>query len=106
MVAARGSHAPPVAAAPIVTAELSADQHPVGEVIIYTGADPWMSMAVQADLGVATVRCQLRTRDGSTTTLGSFSLSDGYGYWATPLPPGSSSLMQHSSSVPVGVCWP
>jgi hypothetical protein len=69
----------------VVTAQLLADQHPAGQVVLATGAEPWVAMAVAAPVGTETVRCQLRGTDGRTLTLGSFTLSHGYGYWAAPV---------------------
>jgi hypothetical protein len=74
----------------LVSAQLLADSHPVGRVIIDTGTDPWMSMAVTDHGGDLIVRCQLRNRDGTLNTVGTFLVMNGYGFWASPVPHGAS----------------
>jgi hypothetical protein len=86
------THPPAVAAAHLVTAHLVADEHPVGQVVLATGDDPWVSMAVETNLGHQTVVCQLRDQQGQTITVGSFTLTSGYGYWAAPVPASASSI--------------
>jgi predicted anti-sigma-YlaC factor YlaD len=86
------THPPAVADAHLVTAHLVADEHPVGQVVLATGDDPWVSMAVDTDLGHQTVVCQLRDQQGQTITVGSFTLTGGYGYWAAPVPASASSI--------------
>ncbi len=90
LIGDRNAHAPTAAGGALITAELLANHQPVGDVIIATGQYPWISMAVQVDPGVGTVRCQLRMKDGSAVTVGSFHLVDGVGYWAAPVTADSS----------------
>jgi hypothetical protein len=79
------SPSPAVATGQVVVAKLAADRHPVGQVVVDTGSDPWISMALAIGNGDTTVQCQLRASDGRVITVGWFSLSKGYGYWAAPI---------------------
>ena len=74
-----------VATGQVVVAKLAADRHQVGQVVVDTGSDPWISMALAIGHGDTTVQCQLRASDGRVITVGRFSLSKGYGYWAAPI---------------------
>jgi hypothetical protein len=69
----------------VVSAQLTADHHSVGEVVIWTGKDPWVSMAVEGDLGAGEVACQLRTAHGAPITVGWFALKNGRGYWVSAI---------------------
>jgi len=60
-----------------------ADGRPAGQVIAYGGSDPWVAMAVDTDLGNRTIRCEVLQRDGRVRSVGTFALTDGYGYWST-----------------------
>jgi hypothetical protein len=80
-----GGPAPAVATGQVVVAKLAADRHPVGQVVVDTGSNPWISMALAIGHGDTTVQCQLRASDGRVITVGWFSLSKGYGYWAAPI---------------------
>jgi hypothetical protein len=89
LVGDRGSSSRPAPAA--LTSPLVAGGHDVGEVVLYTGARPWLSMYVDTGWGDESVSCQVVTSGGSTVTVGAFELSSGDGYWATSVPvPGSS----------------
>lgn len=73
----------------VVRASLMAGGRAVGDVVLRTGRDPWISMAVrQAPGGLdgGTVTCRLRTLGGGTAVVGSFTLTGGSGYWAAPVP--------------------
>lgn len=74
-----------VATGHVVIAKLASDHRPVGQVVINTGPDPWISMAVAMGHGDTQVQCKLRMSDGRVITAGWFSLSRGYGYWAAPI---------------------
>lgn len=74
----------------VATADFVTGTHHVGQVVASPGAHPWIYMAVDTGLGDQTVACQVREGNGTTVTLGSFPLANGYGYWGAPLPPGSS----------------
>jgi hypothetical protein len=87
------SPSPAVAAGHVVTAKLAADHQPVGLVVIETGPDPWLSMAVSIGRGDAKVQCQLRASDGRVISVGWFNLWQGNGYWAAPITAASESLV-------------
>lgn len=74
----------------VVTADLVGQQGSVGQVMLAGGKDPWLSMAVQGDVGHGLVRCQAVESDGRVLNLGSFPVVGGYGYWASALPSGTS----------------
>ncbi len=73
----------------VATAAFVTGNHQVGQVIASPGPHPWIYMAIDTGVGDQTVVCQVRRRDGTTVTLGSFRLSDGYGYWGAPIPAAS-----------------
>lgn len=83
------SHSSVAANGHAVTADLVGVHGTVGQVVLSAGEDPWLSMAVQADVGRARVRCQVVESDGQVVTLGSFPVEGGYGYWASALPTGA-----------------
>ncbi len=41
-------------------------------------------MSVDMPSGNGTVLCQVQSQDGHVTTVGSFRLTDGHGYWGSP----------------------
>lgn len=61
---------------------------PTGEIYAHPGAPGWVYMSVDlADAGMpytGQVSCQLERHDGTTVSLGAFTLHDGYGYWGGP----------------------
>lgn len=65
----------------------------VGQVVVSTGPRPWVSMAITVPGLKGKVRCELEERDGTPLPVGSFSLTDGYGYWAAPIPEPSSPIV-------------
>ncbi|MDQ6837693.1 MAG: hypothetical protein M3137_04955 [Actinomycetota bacterium] len=79
-------HPQAVAGAHVRTADFVNGPHHIGQVITTTGAHRWIYMSVDSDLGSQTVTCQVHTQNNNTTSLGSFQLVDGYGYWASPVP--------------------
>jgi len=85
VVGQTSTHRPAVADTNLITAELIAHQHPVGQVVVSTSDELWISMAVDTGLAHQTVMCQLLDQHGETITLGSFTLTAGYGYWASPI---------------------
>ncbi|MGH9061432.1 MAG: hypothetical protein ACRDZY_18250, partial [Acidimicrobiales bacterium] len=85
-----GSRGPGAGSPQVVTAAFVTGPRHIGQVIATTGAHPWIYMDVDTGLGDQTMLCQLRRRDGTAVTLGSFRLANGYGYWAAPIPAGSS----------------
>jgi hypothetical protein len=46
-----------------------------------------MDVEVDQHTGM-TVTCQVQQADGSTVTVGTFTLSNGYGHWGAPAPVG------------------
>jgi Putative zinc-finger len=69
----------------------SATHQPVGKIYLYQGRPQWLYMSVNLPSGQEAVLCQVRDRDGHLSTVGSFQLTNGYGYWGSPAPgnPGS-----------------
>jgi hypothetical protein len=65
---------------------LSATHQGVGQIFVYHGTPWWMYMSVAMNAGSVTVICQLEGADGRFTTVGSFKLTGGYGYWGSPVP--------------------
>lgn len=78
--------APAVASDKIMTGSLTSGGKTVGEMIVTTGDEGWMAMWVHVGTSDETVTCELRLRTGTFVTVGTFALSNGYGYWAAPLP--------------------
>jgi hypothetical protein len=80
------------AASPLSSAAfLTASHQTAGKVYFYDGDHRWLYMSVNIGSagGVAdngTVICQVEGPDGRLTTVGSFRLSGGYGYWGSPDP--------------------
>jgi hypothetical protein len=86
-----GSSAP--AGAPLSSATLlSASHQAAGKIFIYNGSSRWLYMSVAMPAGDGTVTCQVESQGGHFTTIGSFSLTGGYGYWGSPVPPIHGSL--------------
>ncbi|MFG2561340.1 hypothetical protein [Streptomyces sp. NPDC048496] len=78
------------AAPQLLTARLAHGSESRGQAYLYTGASPWLYMAVDAEGHSGTVRCELHRADGSTVRVGSFALSkEGYGAWGAPYPAGT-----------------
>jgi len=72
-------------AASLYSAPLTTASHlTAGTVYLYDGRPSWMYMSVKIGSVNGTVMCQLVQRDGHITTLGSFQLNGGNGYWASP----------------------
>jgi hypothetical protein len=76
-------------AATLHPATLTTAQHQViGRVFLdnqgYLGSDGWVYVSVDSGTGNGTVVCQLLGQDGRVTTIGSFGLDGGYGYWGSP----------------------
>jgi hypothetical protein len=79
------SHTPSVGGNRVITADFVRGQHDVGDVIATTGAHPWISVAIAAK-GETSVICQVWEGKGTTVTIGTFTLNDGYGYWSAAIP--------------------
>ena len=79
-------------ASPLSSAALlTASHQTAGQVYFYDSGSPWLYMSVNirsgsGAAGNGTVICQVEGPDGHVTTVGSFQLTDGYGYWGSPAP--------------------
>jgi anti-sigma-K factor RskA len=65
---------------------LSASHQAVGKVFLYDGNPRWVYMSVYMETAKGAVSCQLVGTNGHITTLGTFSLDDGYGAWGSADP--------------------
>jgi hypothetical protein len=75
------------AASPLSSAALlTASHQTAGQVYFYDSGHRWLYMSVDIGSGNDTVICQVEGADGHLTTVGSFQLSGGYGYWGSPDP--------------------
>ncbi|PWJ02594.1 hypothetical protein DKG34_37600 [Streptomyces sp. NWU49] len=81
----------------LLSADLTSHSQDIGRVFAYTGRPHWVYMSVDVDDLPAharaslhgTVTCQIERADGSTTTIGTFSLASGYAQWVASYPAGS-----------------
>lgn len=86
-----GTSAP--AGAPLSSATLQSVSHQAaGKIFLYEGSSRWLYMSVNMPSGNGTVICEVQSRDGHITTVGSFRLTDGRGYWGSPVPATHGSL--------------
>ena len=86
-----GTSAP--AGTPLSSATLlSASHQAAGKIFLYEGSSRWLYMSVDMPGGNGTVTCEVESRDGHITTVGSFRLTDGRGYWGSPVPATQGSL--------------
>ena len=84
---------PAPAGAPLSSATLlSASHQAAGKIFLYQGSSRWLYMSVDMPAGNGTVICEVESGDGHITTVGSFRLTDGRGYWGSPVPPTQGSL--------------
>jgi predicted lipoprotein with Yx(FWY)xxD motif len=80
------------AASPLSSAALlTASHQTAGKVYFYDAGHRWLYMSVNISsasgaVDNGTVICQVEGPDGRLTTVGSFRLSGGYGYWGSPDP--------------------
>lgn len=76
------------AATALLTADLLAGNHPIGQIWAHPGQSPWIYVAVDTEMTdrTVTVDCELIQRDGTTVDAGTFDLVRGYGHWAAPAP--------------------
>jgi Putative zinc-finger len=70
---------------------LTASHQTTGQVYFYNAGSRWLYMSVDIPpgsgvAGNGTVICQVEGPDGHLTTVGSFRLTGGYGYWGSPDP--------------------
>jgi hypothetical protein len=79
-------------ASPLSSATLlTASHQTAGKIYFYHAGSRWLYMSVDLRSGSgavdnATVICQVEGPDGHVTTVGSFQLTGGYGYWGSPDP--------------------
>jgi anti-sigma-K factor RskA len=79
-------------ASPLSSAALlTASHQTAGTIYFYDSGSRWLYMSVNIGpgsgaTGNGTVLCQVKGPDGHITTIGSFRLTDGYGYWGSPDP--------------------
>ncbi|MBL3664919.1 hypothetical protein JL475_02580 [Streptomyces sp. M2CJ-2] len=86
----------------LLSADLTSHSRDVGRVFAYTGQPHWLYMSVDvADFPAharaalhGTLTCRIERADGSTTTIGTFSLTTGYTHWVAPYPAGSSPVTE------------
>jgi len=82
-----GATSTPLSSAAFVTAS----HQTVGKIYFYDSGSQWLYMSVNIGpgsgaAGNGTVVCQVEGPDGHVTTIGSFQLTGGYGYWGSPAP--------------------
>ena len=70
---------------------LTASHQTAGKIYFYDSGSRWLYMSVNIGpgggaAGNGTVVCQVEGPDGHVTTIGSFQLTGGYGYWGSPDP--------------------
>lgn len=69
---------------------LSADHKAMGHVWAWPGKPSWVYMDVEVEQHTGmSVTCQVQQADGSTVTVGTFALNNGYGHWGAPAPVGT-----------------
>jgi hypothetical protein len=76
---------------------LTASHQTAGKIYFYDAGSRWLYMSVNIPSGSGavddgTVICQVEGPDGHVTTVGSFRLTGGYGYWGSPDPVTSGTL--------------
>ena len=80
-----GTSAP--AGTPLSSATLlSASHQAAGKVFLYQGSSRWLYMSVDMPARNGTVICEVESGNGHITTVGSFRVTDGRGYWGSPVP--------------------
>ena len=67
----------------------SAGHQTAGKIFLYNGTQRWLYMSVDLSSVDGQVICQVVGKDGHVTTVGSFWLSNGSGYWGSPAPAGA-----------------
>jgi hypothetical protein len=87
----------PASQIPLESAALlaaSRSQQSVGRVFYYQGDPEWLYMSVDLPAGNGWVTCQVVGTDGRMSTIGSFKLTNGYGFWGSPNPETRSELRE------------
>jgi hypothetical protein len=77
----------------LAEAELQQAGHDVGEVYLYPGTPDWIVMSVHDAASASRVTCEVMSRDGSMTKLGTFHLVKGQGTWGAEYPAGTNAAM-------------
>jgi Putative zinc-finger len=78
---------PAPAGTPLSSATLlSASHQAAGKVFLYQGSSRWLYMSVDVPAQNGTVICEVESGNGHITTVGSFRVTDGRGYWGSPVP--------------------
>jgi Putative zinc-finger len=78
---------PAPAGAPLSSATLlSASHQAAGKIFLYEGSSRWLYMSVNMPSQNGTVICEVESGNGHITTVGSFQVTDGRGYWGSPVP--------------------
>ncbi|MGH3124117.1 MAG: zf-HC2 domain-containing protein [Streptosporangiaceae bacterium] len=78
---------PAPAGTPLSSATLlSASHQAAGKIFLYKGSSRWLYMSVDMPAGNGRVICEVESGDGHITTVGSFRLTGGRGYWGSPVP--------------------
>lgn len=76
----------PAVESDLVRADLmTADHHKIGQVFAYLDKDSWMYVSVQAGRYTGSVSCEMTRSGGGPVSAGWFDLTDGRGYWGTPV---------------------
>ncbi len=70
----------------VLRSTFTAGDRQVGTIYTATSTPSWVYMTIDTDHGTGTVTWQLQQRDGHIVTLGTFSVTGGYGYWGAPSP--------------------
>ena len=86
-----GTTSSPTASALSSATLLTASHQTAGKIYLYDAGSRWVYMSVNIPSGSGaadngTVLCQVEGPDGHITTVGSFRLTGGYGYWGSPDP--------------------
>jgi hypothetical protein len=89
-----GRHSPVAAPGPLVEATLTAHGTTVGRVYAYWDNPGWVYMSVDEPGLAGRVTCQLVRAGGAVTDLGWFTVSNGSGFWGSPLPFDPASVRQ------------
>ena len=73
-----------------------------GNVAVYSGSPPWLFMTVSSSTWSGTVRCTITSTDGTTRTIGSFTVVAGHGSWGAPLPVAATKVQRAEVVAPDG----
>jgi hypothetical protein len=86
LVMPRGAQNQQQSASPdLATAQLTSHGQVLGEVMTSPGNPAWMFMTINENAWSGKVRCEVTLAGGTTHTVGTFTLSAGYGAWGAPL---------------------